>query len=316
MKKIFFLTLVLVVSSITTNTNAQDNAKRIAIPGFSSDAAVERSTILSIQQRVIDAFVSNKKFTVVERNQTDLLNKETNLQKTEQFMDGKGNVSDKVANTGAQYILTGIISRIQYSQQERDKTEFDKASQKMVKVGSYTVYFCTIEMNLKIIDVTTTQIVLSKIVTVTNNTGTGKKEGGFLSQLVNIGTETGAATETEAYSMSLQQISKATNDFTLEAFPNVLVIAEITKRSGNNAKEVLLSGDFTDGFKPKQTIYVKKVTEKMVGNKKLVRKETIGELRIVKIEEGGFITCDVRKGDEEIAAAFDAGIQLQVSEKD
>jgi hypothetical protein len=171
-------------------------------------------------------------------------------------------------------------------------------------------------MNLKIIDVTTTQIVLSKVLTVTNNTGSGKKEGGFLSQLVSLGAETGASTEAEAYSLSLQQISKATNDFTLEAFPNVLVIAEITKRSGNSADEVLISGDFTDGMKPKQVIFVKRVTEKMVGNKKLVRKETIGELRIIKIEEGGFITCDVRKGGEDIATAFDASIQLVVTDKE
>jgi curli biogenesis system outer membrane secretion channel CsgG len=315
MKKISFFTFIL-VSFLSTSLFAQDNTKRIAIPGFSSDAAVEKSTILSIQQRVIDAFVSNKKFTVVERNQTDLLNKETNLQKTEQFMEGKGNVSDKVANTGAQYILTGVISRIEYSSQERDRTEYDKASQKNVKVGTYRVYYCTIEMNLKIIDVTTTQIVLSKVLTVTNNTGSGKKEGGFLSQLVSLGSESGATTESEAYNLSLQQISKATNDFTLEAFPNVLVIAEITKRSGNSADEVLISGDFTDGMRPKQTIFVKKVTEKMVGNKKLVRKETIGELKIIKIEDGGFITCDVKKGGEEIATAFDGSIQLIVTDKE
>jgi len=317
MKKQLNLILILVfVLAATLNLNAQDNAKRIAIPGFSSSTNIPNSTILSIQQRVIDAFVGNKKFTVVERNQTEMLNKETNLQKTEQFMDGKGNVSDKVANTGAQYILTGVISRINYSQEEREKKEFDKASQKMVVVGKYTVYYCTIELNLKIIDVTTTQIVLSKVLNVTNNSGSGKKTGGFFAQLIDLGSEAGAANETEAYNLALKQISTATNDFAIEAFPNILVIAEITKRSGEKAEEVLLSGDFTDGMKVKQTLFVKKVSEKMVGTKKLVRKETIGELRILKIEEGGFITCEVRKGNSDIASAFDASIQLQVSEKD
>ena len=227
MKKQLNLILILVfVLAATLNLNAQDNAKRIAIPGFSSSTNIPNSTILSIQQRVIDAFVSNKKFTVVERNQTEMLNKETNLQKTEQFMDGKGNVSDKVANTGAQYILTGVISRIDYAQEEREKKEFDKASQKMVVVGKYTVYYCTIELNLKIIDVTTTQIVLSKVVNVTNNSGSGKKTGGFFAQLIDLGSEAGAANETEAYNLALKQISTATNDFAIEAFPNVLVIAE------------------------------------------------------------------------------------------
>ena len=177
--KNYFIIILLLALSICNNSFSQENTIKIAIPGFSSSSNVESSTVLSIQQRVIDAFVSNKKFTVVERNQTDLLNKETNLQKTEQFIDGKSNISDKIANTGAQYILTGFISRISYSAEDREKKEFDKATQKNVVVGRYKVYFCTIELNLKLIDVTTTQIILSKVIAVTNNTGSGKKTGGW-----------------------------------------------------------------------------------------------------------------------------------------
>ena len=58
---------------------------------------------------------------------------------------------------------------------------------------------------------------------------------------------------------------------------------------------------------------VKKITERVINGKTLIRKETIGEVKILKVEEGGFMTADVRKGEKEITAAFESGEKLEVT---
>jgi curli biogenesis system outer membrane secretion channel CsgG len=287
----------------------------VAIPGFrTSNSGIKSETISAIHQRVIDAFVSNSKFSVVERNQLQELQSEVELQKTEAFMEGSGNVSDKVKNSGANFLVTGVISRVQFSKEQREKKEWDAAQKKSVVTGYYDVFFCTIELNIKLIDVTTSQIVISEIVSVKNG-GSGDG-GGLLGSLLSAGSgSAGARTNEEAYNQTLDEVSQSVTSLIRKTFPNVLSIAEVvTKDKKGFAEEVLLVGDFTDGMGKKQELYVKLVTESMIGGKKLTRRKVIGTVKILKVEEGGFISAKIRTGEEEITKAIEQKANIQITE--
>jgi len=315
MKKllIYFFTFLLLNQSYS-----QDVQKiMIAIPGFeTSTSDISHETISAIHQRVIDAFVKNSKFSVVERNQLSEIRREIELQKSDAFMDGKGNVSDKVKNSGASYLLTGIISRVVFMKEQREKTKWDANQNKVVSAGYYDVYLCTIELNLKLIDVTTSQIVLSEVLSSKNSANIEKK--GLLSSLLNVDNNSGnngATSQENAYNDALQAISNLTTNFIKKAFPNVLTIAEISSRDkSGNAEEVLLVGDFTDYMEKSQRLYVKQLTESEINGRKLVRRKLIGEVKIIKVEDGGFISCKVKSGEEEITKAFDSKMKIEITE--
>ncbi len=291
----------------------------VAIPGFQSSARdIPATTVNGIHQRVIDAFVDNSKFSVVERSQLDELKNEVDLQKSESFMDGKGNVSDKVKNTGASYVVTGVISRYENTKEKREKTQYDQVQKKNVVVGYYDVYFCNIELNVKMIDVATSQIMYSDVISVGKGeeaAGGGKGLMGTLGSLLGTSETQGASSVDEAYAQALDGISGKVSKILRAAFPNVLTIAEIVTRDRKgNAEDLLLVGDFTDGMGKKQDLFVKIVTEVMVGGKKLVRKKVIGELKVIKLEDGGFLTARIKSGEEEITKAFEEKKNIQITE--
>jgi len=313
MKKKLLITLFAII--ICTISYSQEPQKFIiAIPGFyvTNGSNIDNNAAQAIQQRVIDVFVKNKKFTVVERNQLDQISKEVDLQKTETFMDGSNNVSDKIKSTGANYLLTGVISSVIYSEETKTKykSEPDYSKEKFlgiqptkqVAVGTYPAYYCTIELNLKLIDLKTSQIVKSEVISSRNN-------GNQATDME------GAANRENAYTSSVQNISGYATNFVKLAFPNVLQIAEITSKDrGGNAKDMLLVGDFVDYILEGQRLFVKLVVETEVAGRKLIRRKTIGEVKVQKIEDGGFITVRVRTGAEEISQAFDAKSKIEITE--
>jgi hypothetical protein len=64
----------------------------------------------------------------------------------------------------------------------------------------------------------------------------------------------------------------------------------------------------------KQELFVKLVTETMINGKKLTRRKVIGEVKILKVEEGGFISAKIKSGEEEITKAFEEKQNLQITE--
>lgn len=314
MKKVLGLFLLLI--SFLTSTSQEPKKFIVAIPGFQTaqGSRIDQQTVTAIEQQVIDVFVKNKKFTVVERGQLGQLQNEVNLQKQESFIDGKGNVADQLKSTGANYLLTGVVSNLNYSSEEKEETKYDAAQKKNVVVGYYTAHYCTISFNLKLIDITTGQIVLSEVVNSKNTAGQSSGGGGLLDILTS-SSKVGAATKENAYNESINQISYFVTSYVKKAFPNVLQIAEITEkdRSGN-AKTMLLVGDFVDYITEGQRLYVKLITETEVAGRKLIRKKNIGDVKVQKIEEGGFVNVKVKNGEAEITQAFDAKSKIEITE--
>jgi curli biogenesis system outer membrane secretion channel CsgG len=309
--------LIILILISCKNLKAQDIKKLIvAVPRFevSNQNDISRQTVSAIEQQVIDVFVNNKKFTVLERTQLELLNNEVDLQKQKSFINGKGNISNLIKNTGARFLLTGVISNLNYSSEIKEEKKRDNKF-KVLSTSSYTAVFCTISFNLKLIDVTTGEILNSKVINAKNlvskNASSG---GGIISAILNSQRE-GAENQTSAYNDALKSIPSHVQNFVKESFPNVLEIAEISEKDRYGyAKSILLLGEFVDYIFEGQKLYVKLKIEMDVGGKKITRNKTIGELKVIQIEEDGFVNVKVKSGEKEITEAYQNKNKIQISE--
>lgn len=68
----------------------------------------------SIQETVINAFVSSNKFTVVDREKIEDLEREKSLQRTEAFLDSEDGFTSGLSK-GANYLIDGNIASIRHS---------------------------------------------------------------------------------------------------------------------------------------------------------------------------------------------------------
>jgi len=153
---------------------------------------------------------------------------------------------------------------------------------------------------------------LSEVILAKNESSSGG--GGLLGSLLSL-EDGGAKSNEEAYTKALEDVSDKSTALIRKAFPNVLNIAEITTRDkSGNADEVLLVGDFTDGMGKKQELYVKLISESIINGKKLTRRKVIGSVKVVKVEEGGFISAKLKSGAAEITKAFEEKQNIQITE--
>ncbi|MDJ1496691.1 CsgG/HfaB family protein [Cytophagaceae bacterium DM2B3-1] len=87
---------------------AQEGNTTIAIVKFlNTGASTERANqrIINYQTYVSMTFLKDKRFTVLERDNLSVIDKERELQKTENFIDGK--IIQQGISIGANYIITG-----------------------------------------------------------------------------------------------------------------------------------------------------------------------------------------------------------------
>ncbi len=293
MKKLFLLTLLF--CSFNGLVKAQDKIGVGILPFTYVEGAAEFQDVNSIQEAVSNAFVKTKRFNIVDRSKMDLLKKEKDLQKSEDFIDGS--VISQGVSLGANYLISGhVISAIA----ERLETSPDS------KTGEVTItYKAKLVISLKVIDVATGQVVTSETIE--------PKGGSLLGGMVGIGPTSPQA----AISKAINSITSKIDAFVSNNFPTSFSIAEIQEKDGNgNATKILLAGGSDFGLKKGDKLKVVELTVMEVAGKKLSRKKEIGELKITKVEDENFSTCSVGTGGIEINAKFEAKAKLLVITKD
>ncbi len=242
----------------------------------------------SIQEAVTEGFVKTKRFNIVDRSKMDALKKEKELQKTEDFMDGS--VVKQGANIGANFLISGNVLEA-------------KAEAIIGTKGETIGYKAKLIISLKVIDVSTGQVVSSETIEPKANTGLF---GGF----------TAPSTPEGAISKAIKEISSKIDEFVAKNFPVTFAIAEIQQKDKNGgASKVLISGGAAFGLKKGQKLKVVEISEMNVNGKKMVRKKEIGELKITKVEDDNFSTCEVSAGGADITKELDAKAKIEVITK-
>lgn len=284
----FILSTVLLLG-VNSLLNAQDKTG-VGIMSFTYvQGAAMQEDVNSIQETVTNAFVKTKRFNIVDRSKMDALKKEKDLQKSEDFIDGK--VIQQGVSLGANFLISGHV--ISAQAEEMSTTE-----------GTIT-YKAKFAISLKVIDVATGQVVISETIE--------PKAGSSLLGALGLASSTPQA----AISKAMKSIEDKIDDFVGKNFPQTFSIAEIQEKdSKGNATKILIAGGSDFGLKKGDKLKVVEMIEMEVNGKKLVRKKEIGELKVSKVEDENFSTCSVSSGGIDINAKFESKAKIQIITKD
>jgi len=282
-KNLFLLTLIIVA----INLNAQEKVSVGILPFTYVNGSASLQDVTSIQEEVTNAFVKTKRFSVVDRSKMDALKKEKELQKSEDFIDGS--VVEQGKSVGAEYLISGHVTAI--SADELVVTD-SKTGQK-----SSGGWKAKLSLTLKVIDVSTGEVTKSETI---------EPKTGSTFQQMTIGSISGPKTKDAAIAKAIKDIQGKIDDFVSKNFPISATIVEFQD------KKVLVSGGSNIGIEKGTELKVYEVTYIDVSGKKMERKKEIGKLKVSKVEDENFSTCDVKSGFDEIKAKFDSKANISV----
>ncbi len=279
------------MSGLNFVTSAQEKISVGIMPFANLGGGADNQDVIAIQEAVTSAFVKTKRFNIVDRTKMDELQKEKNLQKSENFIDGK--VIQQGISLGAKFLVSGKVTSVSKTSGYINRTKLDGT-----KV-SELVNQAKINFTCQIIDVETGQVINSE--TFSNSGG-----GSFL------GMSTGKTIE-QAFSESLGSLESSIDRWVGVNFTASFVIAEIQEKdSKGNATKILIAGGSAFGLEKGDRLKVVELSIMEVNGKKLERKKEIGELKITKVEDENFSTCSVKAGGIEINSKFEAKAKLQI----
>lgn len=287
MKKIIISTFLLI--GINLSIHSQEKTAVGIIPFTYVQGAANFQDVNSIQETVTNAFVKTKRFNIVDRSKMDALIKEKELQKSEDFMDGK--TIEQGAALGANFLISGHVISAQAEQMRSDDG----------KGNIEITYKAKLLISLKVIDVATGQVINSETIE--------PKSGNSLLGMIGIG----ATSPQIAVSKAITSIKGKIDEFVGRNFPKSFSIAEIQEKDGKgNATVILIAGGSDFGLKKGDKLKVVELTLMDVGGKKLQRKKQIGELKIIKVEDENFSICEVKSGGVDISSKFEAKSDIQI----
>lgn len=146
------LTITVVICSANF-VNAQNSAKTVAIYYFTGNYGTNYDYVTSVQQAVESGFVQSNRFTIVERDRFNQLSEENKFREV--------NTQDAVNignNIGANYVVLGHVSGV---------TTGSERKQALLSDRTYIEYYANVSFSLKIVDVESSQIMISEALGVT-----------------------------------------------------------------------------------------------------------------------------------------------------
>jgi curli biogenesis system outer membrane secretion channel CsgG len=285
--KVALMGLMFVTAS---NIFSQDKYSVGILPFTYVNSAASLNDVTSIQEEVTNAFVKTKRFNIIDRTKMDALKKERELQKSEDFLDGS--VVEQGKSIGAQFLISGHVSAI-----SADELIVTDSKTKESLSGGWKA---KLSVTLKVINVETGQV--------TNSSTIEPKTGSTLSQMT-IGSITGPKTREAAIAKAIKDIQDEVDKFVEQNFPVSVAIVEF------QGKKALVSGGSEIGMKKGSILAVYEVSMVEVNGKNLERKKEIGTLRVSKVEDENFSTCDIKSGEKEIKEKFESKANLKIQTK-
>ncbi|MDW7695270.1 CsgG/HfaB family protein [Flammeovirgaceae bacterium SG7u.111] len=273
------------------NVQAQEVKETVGIFPFTSSQynywSRYRNYANGLSEVVVDAMVNSQRFTVVDRTNFDDVLKEGDLQKGEDFIEGLVVAQGK--KLGAQYAITGTII----------SASADKASTSKIPVSlpgvsrNVSSYFGSINFTIKIIDVETGQIKASETL----------KSVSAANFVVN--------TPEDAISNAVTNSDDEILKFINKHFKIRAVVQKVRLEKKGEAKEIVIEGGTAKGFKKGQMFEIKEISIVQLSNGKEVEQvETVGEVKIISVDNEYFSTCKVYKGGDMIKSKIDKGVVL------
>jgi TolB-like protein len=289
MKKIILVSALLISSTFCAI--AQEKSIVGILPFTYVQGAASAEDVNSIQETVTNAFVKTKRFNIVDRSKMDGLRREKELQKSEDFIDGS--VVQQGVSLGANFLISGHVLSAQSEQMETSPNE---------DTGKTLVtYKSKLSINLKVIDVSTGEVVTSETIE--------PKGGSLLGGMIGMG----ASSPEAAISKAIKDIEGKIDGFVSENFPVTFPIVEIQEKDKKgSAITIMIAGGSGFNLKKGDNLKVVEVSVMEVNGRKLQRNREIGELKVIKVEDENFSICSVKSGGIEINSKFEGNANLVV----
>tara|TARA_B110000046_G_C13020047_1_gene410650 strand:- start:2219 stop:3106 length:888 start_codon:yes stop_codon:yes gene_type:complete len=285
-KKILF-TLIVFSQSLV---NAQSGKTSIALLDFTKATGVYSDQVITIQEATTQGFIKAKRFILVDRSKVDAINRERDLQKSEEFIMSDYTIEQRSA-IGAQFFVQGNVT----NWSETSKNVKFENSQGEVKYSMS--YEANLSVSIRVIDVSTS--VAGAATTITGSSSSG---GFFLGMA-----QKGSAKT--ALNGALQNLTKEVDKWIGKEFPAQFAIVEITKSNDSKgAMEVLIAGGSGTGLVKGEKLIVMYETIINVGGVDKKRIQEVGKLKIKDLDGEDFSICKVVNGGP--------GIQQKVSAND
>lgn len=242
-------------------------------------------------QRAVDAFVSTKRFVVLDRTAMEKIMKEQDFQLSDNV--DPASAANIGMLLGAQYVVNGQVQSVSTN------PVYDRKN-----TSKLLGYSGTVEIQITLIDVTTGQVTSSK--RLKGSTEAANLFGINLLDLVE-------STPAKAAYKGLGEITSDMKKWLRDAFPVIGEIFEIVKSKKGAAETLTITCGKDIGVKKgdKFKVYTEKEVE--ISGKTIMKTTDVGMLVVSKVEEDGvFSTCKVEKGGKEIATKIGAGEKLKV----
>lgn len=240
-----------------------------------------------IEAFVYEAFVKERRFTVLERAQLEALEVERFLQES---MGSAEQVQLK--DLGARWLVIGEVNQA--------------TAEGMPLESGGEAYTAVVSFGLRILDVETGRVAYSEQFSSSSGSMTD-----VFKNLFDDKTSRGGALRA-----ALKDLEKPLARFIDLAFPIYAQIVSVERTGrGGAAKEVLIAKGPADGITPKTKLIAFERSTMTVDGKELVRERELANLEVVRSEGEHLSVCKVGKGGELISARINAGQVLHAKVK-
>jgi len=283
MEKQFSLLLVLVTCFYSEFVSAQIKKSVTIMPFSYSHSAVTAAQAETISKEVAGVISASGRLQVVNRENLKLVDAERELQKGEDFIDGK--IVQQGISQGAEMIFVGHIL---------SETSDDGAV-----------------VHLSLVDVATTQVVISEVISAKGRQEvavTRKVDDNMNNLYYTTGSwKTASTLRTAAAVFDIvksfsggNSLKKQVEEFIAAHFPLKLGIAQFEEIEKEQVKKLLIFANENSGLKKNGKLQIVEVSEIKNPNGTVGKREIeLGEVTIEKFE-GDYALCKVIKGGEEL----------------
>ncbi len=295
LKKITLLCLVLSVFTV----KGQNKTTVAFLPMAYDEEVISKKESRTINETVVNAFVASKKFTVVDRDKIEELEREKSLQRTEAFLDSDDGFTDGLSK-GANYLVDGSIVTVRNSEIKEKWTT-------------------NIVVQLRMLDVSTGEILATESINAEYVPDSPIVKKAMKAHFSKDEIKTAEAKSDhlqspqdyreDSFTLALMRLSENINKFTSTLLP---LHADIVSWDSKNKNEFVLGAGNGNGVQAGQLIDIVKFSTIIIGDKDVTRSEVIGTAWIVRVDDQNFSVATLIDNQKDVGKAIKADEKLGV----
>lgn len=276
MKNIYTLLFMILFLAVA---QAQTKTTIAFLPMSFDEESIGGGEAKVVQETVMNAFVASRRFTVVDREKLEDLEKEKKLQRTESFLDSQDGFTDGLSK-GANYIVDGNIMDIRHIE-VKDK------------------WTTNITVQLRMLDVSTGEImatgtVNSEFIPESKSVKKAMKSHFTKDEIRSLEAkeemlQASKDYQKDAFTVALHRLTENVNKFTSSILPlHAEIVSWDTKKN-----ELVLGVGHAMGVQAGQLADVVKFSEVTIGGEEVRRSEIIGSAWIVRVDDQNFSVATI-----------------------